>query len=152
LDRALTNIPAVCTAAGLGATQNLEGKPATFAPKWSGRVGFDWTGDFWSSGYSWDLNSNLSFISKQFGGLQNDANPQSLADGYTLLGGRLTLNGPDQSLGSARFCYRSLELISRLVADDPLATRRECLPNSLVGARKIRKQFHVFILKTFGRT
>ena len=38
-------------AAGLGSTQDLEGEAATFAPKWSGRVGFDWTGDIGSSGY-----------------------------------------------------------------------------------------------------
>ena len=76
-----------------GPTQDLEGKAATFAPKWSGRVGFDWTGDF-GSGYSWGLNSNLSFVSKQFGGLVNDANPQTIIDGYALLGARATLNGP----------------------------------------------------------
>ena len=76
------------------ATQDLKGKPATFAPKWSGRVGFDWTGDFGSSGCSWDLNSNLSFVSKQYGGLVNDANPQTIIDGYALLGARVTLNGP----------------------------------------------------------
>jgi iron complex outermembrane receptor protein len=87
-------VPAVCTAAGLGATQNLKGKPATFAPKWSGRVGFDWTGDVGSSGYSWDLNSNLSFVSKQYGGLQNDANPQTIINGYGLLGARVSVNGP----------------------------------------------------------
>lgn len=75
-------------------TQDLKGKPATFAPKWSGRLGFDWAGDFGSSGWNWDFNSNLSFVSKQFGGLQNDANPQTIIDGYALLGARATINGP----------------------------------------------------------
>jgi iron complex outermembrane receptor protein len=87
-------VPAVCTALGLGATQDLKGKPATFAPKWSGRVGFDWTGDLASSGMTWDINSNLSFVSRQFGGLQNDANPQTIIDGYKLVGARASLNGP----------------------------------------------------------
>jgi iron complex outermembrane receptor protein len=86
-------IPPVCVAAGLGATQDLEGKAATFAPKWSGRVGFDWTGEI-GSGYSWGINSNLSFVSSQFAGLVNDANPQTRIDGYALLGARATLNGP----------------------------------------------------------
>jgi iron complex outermembrane receptor protein len=86
-------IPPVCVAAGLGATQDLNGKPATFAPKWSGRVGFDWGGDF-SSDWSWNLTSNLSFVSKQYGGLVNDANPQSIIGSYALLGARATLNGP----------------------------------------------------------
>jgi iron complex outermembrane receptor protein len=88
-------IPPVCVAAGLGATQDLEGKAATFAPKWSGRVGFDWNGDLGWGGLSYNLNSNLSFVSKQFGGLVNDANPQTVIDGYALLGARATLNGAD---------------------------------------------------------
>jgi iron complex outermembrane receptor protein len=88
-----TGVPAICTNAGLGATQNLKGKAATFAPKWTGRVGFDWTGDIGSTGLSWDINSNLSFVSKQFGGLVNDANPQTVIDGYALLGARATING-----------------------------------------------------------
>jgi iron complex outermembrane receptor protein len=78
-----------------GQSQDLKGKPATFAPEWSGRVGFDWTGDFASNGWSWDLNSNLSFVSMQYGGLQNDANPQTIIDGYALVGARASLNGPD---------------------------------------------------------
>ena len=86
-------VPPVCVAAGLGATQDLEGKPATFAPKWNGRVGLDWSGEF-GGGWGWDLTSNLSFVSKQFGGLVNDANPQTIIDGYALLGARATLNGP----------------------------------------------------------
>ena len=50
--------------------------------------------DIGSGGYSWDFTSNLSFTSKFFGGLQNDANPQTIIDGYALLGARATLNGP----------------------------------------------------------
>ncbi len=78
-----------------GTTQDLEGKPATFAPDWSGRVGFDWTGDIGSGGMTYGMTSNLSFVSEQFGGLVNDANPQTLIDGYALLGARATLNGAD---------------------------------------------------------
>ena len=44
---------------------------------------------------TYDLTSNLSFVSEQFGGLVNDANPQTLIDGYALLGARATLNGAD---------------------------------------------------------
>lgn len=53
------------------------------------------TGSIGSSGLNWAVNGNLSFVSSQFVGTQNDANPQSLADGYTLLGARLTINGKD---------------------------------------------------------
>ena len=41
----LRTVNAVCTAAGLRATQDLRGKPAPNSPKWSGRLGFDGTGD-----------------------------------------------------------------------------------------------------------
>ena len=89
-------IPVACQALpNQGQTQDLEGQKATFAPKWSGRVGFDWTGDIGSSGMSWGLNTNASFISKHFGGLVNDANPQTIIDGYAILGARATLNGKD---------------------------------------------------------
>lgn len=93
LDSEFTDYPNAANLPGLGGTQDLEGKPATFAPKWSGRIGFDWTGEF-GSGYSWDLNSNLAFVSKQYGGLVNDANPQTIIDGYATLGARATVNGP----------------------------------------------------------
>ena len=96
-------IPPACVSAGLGATQDLEGKAATFAPKWSGRVGFDWTGDIGSSGLTYNLNSNLSFVSKQFGGLVNDANPQTVIDGYALLGARATLNGANDAWSISLF-------------------------------------------------
>ena len=58
------------------------------------RVGFDWTGESARAAISWDFTSNLSFVSKQYGGLVNDANPQTIIDGYALLGARATLNGP----------------------------------------------------------
>lgn len=96
LDSEFTEYPNAPGLPGFGANavQDLKGKPATFAPKWSGRVGFDWGGDIGSKGYSWDVTSNLTFVSKQFGGLINDANPQTIIDGYALVGARATLNGP----------------------------------------------------------
>jgi iron complex outermembrane receptor protein len=101
-------IPAKC--AGLpnqGQTQNLKGKPATFAPKWTGRLGFDWTGEF-ANNWSWDLNSNLSFTSKFYGGLQNDANPQTIIDGYALVGARAAINGPGNQWTLAVFANNLL--------------------------------------------
>ena len=103
-------IPAACsTLPNNGQRQDLKGTAATFAPKWSGRLGFDWTGDIGSSGYSWDVNSNLSFVSKQFGGLQNDANPQTIIPSYALLGARLTLNGPDNRWSASFFANNLLD-------------------------------------------
>ncbi|WP_221796381.1 TonB-dependent receptor [Aquisediminimonas sediminicola] len=80
---------------GLTGTQNLTGRPNTFSPKWSGNIAVDWSGDIGSSGMSWAINGNMSFISDQYIGTALDANPQTLADGYVLMGTRLTLNGPD---------------------------------------------------------
>ncbi|HEU0311596.1 MAG TPA: TonB-dependent receptor [Sphingomicrobium sp.] len=94
LDSEFTDYSNAANLPGLPGTQDLEGEPATFAPEWSGRVGFDWNGDFGSGGMTYALTSNLSFVSKQFGGLVNDANPQTIIDGYALLGARATLNGP----------------------------------------------------------
>jgi len=128
-------IPAACTAVGLGATQNLEGKPATFAPKWSGRVGFDWTGGLGSSGYSWDVNSNLSFFSKQFGGLVNDANPQTIIDGYAIVGARASLNGPGDHWTLSLFANNLLNkqysagYLAQFL-DGPLGLRNGVFPGS----------------------
>jgi iron complex outermembrane receptor protein len=89
-----SNWPGFGSIAGSPLTQDLEGKPATFAPKWSGRLGFDVNGEIGSGGYSWDFTSNLSFTSKFYGGLVNDANPQTIVGSYALVGARATLNGP----------------------------------------------------------
>jgi iron complex outermembrane recepter protein len=97
-------IPPICL--GLpnqGQVQDLKGNPVTFSPEWTGRVGFDWTGDIGSAGMSWAINANLSFISDQFIGLVTDANPQTIEDGYALLGARFTLNGPDDRWSASLF-------------------------------------------------
>jgi iron complex outermembrane receptor protein len=103
-------IPLACQSLPFqGQRQDLEGVAATFAPKWSGRVGFDWTGDVGSSGMTYDLNSNLSFVSKQFGGLVNDGNPQTIIDGYALLGARATLNGQGDRWSVSLFANNLLD-------------------------------------------
>ena len=88
-------IPGACTAVGLGAKQDLRGKPAPNSPKWSGRVGFDWTGNFGSGGWTWDATSNLSFFSKQYEGIITDANPQTIEPAYAVLGARFSVSTPD---------------------------------------------------------
>ena len=88
-------VPAACTAVGLGKTQDLSGKPAPNSPKWSGRIGFDWTGNVGASGWTFDLTSNLSFFSKQFEGIITDANPQTIEPSYVVLGSRLSFSSPD---------------------------------------------------------
>lgn len=95
LDSKFTDFANASNLPGLTGTQDLTGQPNTFSPKWSGNLALDWSGDIGTSGMGWALNGNLTFLSDQFVGTVNDANPQSLADGYALLGARLTLNGPD---------------------------------------------------------
>jgi iron complex outermembrane receptor protein len=134
LDSEFTDYPNAANLPGLPGTQDLEGEPATFAPKWSGRFGFDWTGDF-GSGYSWDLNSNLSFVSRQFGGLVNDTNPQTIIDSYALLGARATINGPGDRWSVSLFGnnltnkqYEAGNLYQFL--DGPLGLRNGVFPGS----------------------
>lgn len=107
---------------GLTGTQNLTGKPNTFSPEWSGNVAVDWSGDI-GSDMRWALNANLSYVSDQFVGTVNDANPQSRADGYVLLGARATITGPSdrwsvsvfaKNLGNAY--YRPLSVYQPLGA------------------------------------
>jgi len=48
-------------------------------------------------------------VSDQFGGLVNDANPQTIIDGYALLGARATLNGADDRWSVALFANNLLD-------------------------------------------
>ena len=95
LDSKFTSFANASNLPGLTGTQDLTGKPNTFSPKWTGNFAVDWSGELGGSGLSWAANANLSMISDQYVGTVNDGNPQSLADGYTLIGARLTLNGPN---------------------------------------------------------
>ncbi|MEY3915835.1 MAG: hypothetical protein RLZZ103_1334 [Pseudomonadota bacterium] len=97
LDSKFTSFATASNLPGLTGTQDLTGKPNSFSPKWVGNVAFDWTGDIGSSGLNWAATGNVSFVSDQFVGTVNDANPQSLAEGYALLGARLSLNGPNDN-------------------------------------------------------
>ncbi|WP_137752740.1 TonB-dependent receptor [Sphingopyxis sp. L1A2A] len=103
LDSKFTDFAGASGLPGIGGTQDLTGKPNSFSPAWSGNVGVDWNGDIGSSGCTWAANANVSFVSDQYVGTVNDANPQSLADGYALLGARLTLNGPNDRWSLALF-------------------------------------------------
>lgn len=103
LDSKFTSFANASNLPGLTGTQDLTGKPNTFSPEWSGNFGFDWSGDIGSSGMNWVLNGNLTLMSDQYVGTVNDGNPQSLADGYALLGARLTINGADDRWSFAIF-------------------------------------------------
>ncbi|HEY5720861.1 MAG TPA: TonB-dependent receptor [Allosphingosinicella sp.] len=95
LDSAFTDYRNAPGLPGIGGTQDLTGKPVTFSPEFQGRLAVDWNGDIGSSGLGWAVNGNVSFISDQYIGLVTDANPQTLQDGYALLGARFTVHGAD---------------------------------------------------------
>ncbi len=94
LDSKFLDYPFAPGLPGFGGTQDLKGKPAENSPKWSGRVGFDWTGNLGWHGLTWDATSNLSFFSKQYEGIITDANPQTIEPSYAVLGARLSISGP----------------------------------------------------------
>ena len=64
LDSKFTSFANASPLPGLTGTQDLTGKPNSFSPEWSGNVGVDWTGEIGSSGLSWAVNGNLSFVSE----------------------------------------------------------------------------------------
>lgn len=105
LDSKFTSFTAGSALPGLpaGSVQNLTGTPANYSPEFTGRVGLDWSGDLGGSGMSWNLNGNLSLVSDQRNSAVTDNNPQTIQDGYVLLGARFTINGPDDRWSLSAF-------------------------------------------------
>lgn len=103
LDSEFTSFKNASNLPGLSGTQDMTGKPNTFSPKWVGNLAVDWGGDIGSGGMRWDANANLSLVADQYIGTINDGNPQSIADGYALLGARFTVSGPDDRWSLALF-------------------------------------------------
>lgn len=103
LDSKFTDFANASGLPGIGGTQDLTGKPTSFSPAWSGSLAVDWNGDIGSSGLTWAANANVAFVSDQYVGTVNDANPQSIADGYAVLGARLALSGRDDRWSLAVF-------------------------------------------------
>lgn len=93
LDSEFTAFTGASNLPGLPGTQDLTGQPNTFSPKFVGNVAVDWSGDLGSTGMGWAFNGNVAFVADQIVGGVNDANPQTRADGYALLGARFTISG-----------------------------------------------------------
>lgn len=79
---------------GLGGIQDLRGARNTYAPEFTANLGAEWKGDLGRSGMKWSINGNLALISDSNIGAVTDNNPQTVEDGYALLGFRLSLLGP----------------------------------------------------------
>jgi iron complex outermembrane receptor protein len=135
LDSEFTDYTGGANLPGLTGTQDLTGQPNTFSPEWVGNVAVDWSGDIGSSGLAWAINANLSFVSDQFVGTSLDANPQTLADGYTQIGARATINGSDDRWSLSVFArnlgntsYRPLAVYQPL--GGPLGLNNTVFPGS----------------------
>ena len=76
---------------GRGGTQDLTGKSATFTPKWQGNAAIDFEGELTSSGWRYKLHTDVAFQSDSNVGLINDNNPQTIQEGYALLGAQASL-------------------------------------------------------------
>ncbi len=75
-------------------TRDLTNGSAHFAPKWTGAVGLEFTGETWS--LPWTLRTDVAFRSASNIGTSVDNNPQTLQKGYALLNARYTLASQDQ--------------------------------------------------------
>jgi iron complex outermembrane recepter protein len=92
----LPGFPALIgTTANPAATQDLRGLANAYSPRWSGSFGAEIGGEFGTSGLAWRLNSNVSFTSDHSIGGTTDGNPQTVQDGYALLGARATIEARD---------------------------------------------------------
>ncbi|MBY8821529.1 TonB-dependent receptor [Sphingomonas colocasiae] len=78
-----------------GGTQDLTGAPATFSPKYSGSFGATYKNEIGNTGMRFMARANISFVSDMNIGQVTDNNPQTIQDGYALIGARLTLYGRD---------------------------------------------------------
>ncbi|MDE2442301.1 MAG: TonB-dependent receptor, partial [Betaproteobacteria bacterium] len=103
LDSKFTSYPGGAGLPGIGGVQNLAGTRSNFAPAFTGSFGATWSGDIGNSGMRWSLNGNLALVSDVNNGGVTDNNPQTVQDGYTLLGARFQITGPDDRWNLAVF-------------------------------------------------
>lgn len=141
LDSAFTDFVNGSPLPGLGGTQDLGGKPATFSPKWAGYVAADWSGAIGRSGLNWGINANLSLVSDQYIGAITDANPQTIEQGMALLGARLSIADPGGRWSVALFGNNLTDKHYATVAsiqpmDGPFGLRNGVFPGS-TGIRRL---------------
>ena len=77
-----------------GGTQDLTGQRLPNSPRWSGTASAVYE-DTLSSGWTWSVRGDTSFVTSQNLTTAGDNNPDSVQDGYQLFGARLALVSPD---------------------------------------------------------
>jgi iron complex outermembrane receptor protein len=84
---ACTGLPGSCPI-----TQDLTGRPTTYAPKWQTDLGLEYDSPAFGDGWTAQVRGSMNYASKVF--TTNDDNPQSITGGNTLFGARATLVSP----------------------------------------------------------
>lgn len=122
---------------GFGGVQDLTGKSANNSSRWSGTAGVEWRDKLGSDGWSWSLRGDLSFTSAANLGQVTDGNPDTIQPEYALVGGRLSVYGPEekwsvsvfaQNIGNKGYC--ALDVYQ--VFDGPLGLRNATDGSTLV--------------------
>jgi iron complex outermembrane receptor protein len=92
-----------CTGAATSCplSQDLTGRSTTFAPKWTGNLGAEYTTNPFAGGFTLTARADASYSDRYFS--INDLNPQGVVDALTVYGSRLTLTGPDHSWAVALY-------------------------------------------------
>jgi iron complex outermembrane receptor protein len=101
LDSKFTKYTDAANLPGLPGTQDLTGRSASYAPRWSGSTGAEIDGDIAS--WNWALRADVMFQSHMNAGAATDDNPQALEAGYALLSARATVDSRDRSWSFAVF-------------------------------------------------
>ncbi|MBL8771556.1 MAG: TonB-dependent receptor [Phenylobacterium sp.] len=81
--------------------QNLTGRRPTYAPKWQGNLGVEYTTPPFGGGFTLTVRGDMAYTDRLYA--TPDLNPQAIQDRYTLYGGRIALTSPDKSWNVALF-------------------------------------------------
>jgi iron complex outermembrane recepter protein len=92
-----------CTGAATSCplTQDLTGRTPNFSPRWNNTVGLEYVTDPLFAGFTASLRADATYNSSY--STTNDLNPQSIVQGVTIYGARMTLTSPDHSWNVALF-------------------------------------------------
>lgn len=96
LDAEFTDFRGAPGLPAFGGVQDLTGTRPSFSPEWQGVLSGVYTDTIPGTRIGFDLGANLTFQSESDVGGAGDGNPQGIEPGYSLLGARLTVFGPDR--------------------------------------------------------
>ena len=98
-------------------TQDLTGKRSTFSPRWQGNGYAQYDGVVGSRGLTWFARFDLQFRSSANIGSDDNEDPGTVQTAYSVMGGRVALNGPEDrwqialygaNLANTKYCTYKL--------------------------------------------